>query len=83
MIQIRSLSFQYAKNSLFRDMDLELRAGAIHGLLGLNAAGKTSLLKLIAGALFPSSGQIEVFGRNPAKRAAVHLSDRVGEGHAV
>jgi ABC-2 type transport system ATP-binding protein len=43
--------------------------------LGLNGAGKTSLLKLIAGALIPRGGSIEAFGRDPARREATSLAD--------
>ena len=55
-------------------MDLRLQPGSIGGLLGLNGAGKTSLLKLMAGALLPRSGKISVNGRNPAQRQAAHLA---------
>lgn len=76
MISLRSMSFGYGKKkSLFADMDMSLEPGAIYGLLGLNGAGKTSLLKLLAGALLPQKGNIEVFGRNPAMRQAAHLAD--------
>jgi ABC-2 type transport system ATP-binding protein len=75
MISIRSMSFGYGKKTLFDSMDLDLEGGAIYGLLGLNGAGKTSLLKLLAGALLPRSGSLEVFGRDPARRQAAHLAD--------
>jgi len=49
MIQIDALSFGYSSPSLlFDQLDLHLPPG-VHGLLGLNGAGKTSLLKLISG----------------------------------
>ena len=75
MIQLESMTFGYGKSVLFDKMDLRLEPGSIAGLLGLNGAGKTSLLKLLAGALLPTGGRIETFGRNPAKREAVHLAD--------
>jgi ABC-2 type transport system ATP-binding protein len=75
MISIQSMTFGYGKKPLFDRMDLALEGGAIYGLLGLNGAGKTSLLKLMAGALLPHGGEIEVFGRNPAQRQASHLAD--------
>lgn len=75
MITIRSLRFGYGKTALFQDLDLELRPGGVHGLLGLNAAGKTTLLKLMAGALFPDAGGVRVFGRDPGRREAAHLAD--------
>jgi len=75
MVLLKSVGFGYGKRPLFEGMDLVLKQGSIYGLLGLNGAGKTSLLKLIAGALITRSGSIEVFGRNPAMREARHLAN--------
>ncbi|MBI5596065.1 MAG: ABC transporter ATP-binding protein [Elusimicrobia bacterium] len=46
-------------------LDLEVRAGEIYGLLGLNGNGKTTTMKLALGLLRPSAGEISVFGRLP------------------
>ncbi|WP_311195997.1 ATP-binding cassette domain-containing protein [Antarcticibacterium sp. 1MA-6-2] len=69
MITIRSLEFSHLKRArLFQNLSLNLEPGSITGLLGKNGAGKTSLLKLIAGMLFPKKGEIEVLGYQPKKR---------------
>ncbi len=61
MISIKDLNFSYSKKgSLFNQLDLELSQGKIYGLLGKNGTGKSSLLKLITGVLFPSSGKIHI-----------------------
>jgi ABC-2 type transport system ATP-binding protein len=75
MIDIHALSFSYGRGMLFDKLELTLEGGHAYGLLGLNGAGKTSLLKLIAGALVPGSGEISVYGRVPARRDAAHLAD--------
>lgn len=62
MIKIRELSFSYPKNKIFDSMNLNLEQGKIYGLLGKNGSGKTTLFKLIAGILFPNSGEIEISG---------------------
>jgi ABC-2 type transport system ATP-binding protein len=72
---MNAVTFGYGGRPLFEDLSLSLRPGTCYGLLGLNGAGKTSLLKLAAGALMPSGGTIEAFGRNPGKRSAAHLAD--------
>lgn len=46
-----------------RDVSLELRRGECIGVLGDNGAGKSSLLKLLAGTMQPSSGTVECAGR--------------------
>lgn len=69
MIEISNLNFSYKKTRpLFDDLNLKVESGKIHGLLGKNGAGKTSLLKLMAGLQYPISGDIRIsneisFGR--------------------
>ena len=74
MIQIDNLSFGYHRESLFTDTSLKLGPGNIYGLLGLNGAGKSSLLRLMSGLLFPAGGQVDVLGYEPAKRQPDFLS---------
>lgn len=63
MISIQNLSFSYRKNKpLFEGLNLQLEAGYIYGLLGKNGAGKSSLLKQMAGLLFPQGGACKVMG---------------------
>jgi ABC-2 type transport system ATP-binding protein len=69
------VTFGYGKRPLFEDLSLVVEPGSTVGLLGLNGAGKTSLLKLAAGALFPAAGRVEVFGRESRKREAALLAD--------
>lgn len=53
-----------------RDLSFDLAPGEIAGLLGLNGAGKTTIMKLLTGLLFPTSGKIRVFGHSPEDSAA-------------
>jgi len=69
MIKISDITFSYDKNQkLFRDLKLELHPGKIYGLLGKNGTGKSTLLKLINGVLFPKQGNIFVNDYNSSKR---------------
>jgi len=47
-----------------KDLNLEVKKGEIFGMLGLNAAGKTTLLKILLGFIHPSWGKFEVLGKN-------------------
>ncbi|SJZ34950.1 ABC transporter ATP-binding protein [Sediminibacterium ginsengisoli] len=69
MIHFSSVHFGYRKKqSLYRDLKLEVEAGHIYGLLGKNGAGKSTLLKLISGLVFPVNGKVQVMGYEPRKR---------------
>ncbi len=45
------------------DVSFSIQQGEIFGLLGLNGAGKTTTIKLLLGLLFPTSGSVQLFGR--------------------
>ncbi|MBN2724476.1 MAG: ABC transporter ATP-binding protein [Deltaproteobacteria bacterium] len=69
MINISGINFSYSKKRpLFNDLDLKMEKGNIYGLLGKNGAGKTTFLKIISGLRYANSGDIKVFGQNPAER---------------
>jgi ABC-2 type transport system ATP-binding protein len=69
MIKIENLSFSYnQKQTLFDDLSLTLPSGNIYGLLGKNGAGKTTMLKIICGLLFPKKGNLKVSGLQPQDR---------------
>jgi ABC-type sugar transport system ATPase subunit len=44
------------------DVDFDLRAGEVHGLVGPNGAGKSTLVKIITGAYDADAGRVEAFG---------------------
>ena len=59
------------KDWALRNLTLTIPKGAIVGLAGPNAAGKSTLLALAAGLLAPSEGSITVFGRDPLQAPEV------------
>ena len=76
MLNLNKIFFQYKYNTwLFCNLDWQLTAGKICGLLGKNGAGKSTLLKLISGLLFPKSGKCGVLNEEPQKRAVNFLSE--------
>lgn len=61
ILECKNLSKSYKKNvPVLADLNLEIPAGKIVGLLGPNGCGKSTLIKLIAGLLQPNSGEIKV-----------------------
>jgi ABC-2 type transport system ATP-binding protein len=76
MIDIKNVDFSYSRNTkLLTGLSLNLVSGRIHGLLGKNGEGKSTLLKLISGLVFPVKGSIEVMGFNPQKRLPEMLQE--------
>src|SRR5215470_13919144 len=47
------------------NVDFEIRRGEVFGLLGPNGSGKSTTVKMLLGLLYPTKGQIEVFGHSP------------------
>jgi ABC-type multidrug transport system ATPase subunit len=56
--ELRLASTRYGRHFAVVDVSLALRAGEIVGLLGRNGAGKTTILRLMAGLLSPSAGEV-------------------------
>ena len=74
MIKIENISYGYKSNHpIFNDISLEIGNG-IYGLLGENGVGKTTLIHLLCGLLFPWKGECSIDGMNPAKREPALLS---------
>lgn len=68
MVSIHNLHFSYRRKPVFKGLTLELEPRHIYGLLGRNGMGKSTLLRSIAGFLFPQQGEIAVLGFQPRKR---------------
>jgi len=80
VLSINRLSKRFPPNIVaLEEANLTVRRGEVHCLLGANGAGKSTFLKLIAGALSPSAGEIRVDGRKvnfraPAEAAKTGIS---------
>lgn len=62
-VSTRSISKNYGEVEALRDLSLEFPKGQLTSLLGPSGCGKTTLLKIIAGLLEPTSGEVEVGGK--------------------
>jgi ABC-2 type transport system ATP-binding protein len=70
-LDARGLGKRFRRQWALRDCTLSIPEGAIVGLAGPNAAGKSTLLALATGLLAPTEGAIEVLGRDPLRDASV------------
>lgn len=64
-IEIDAVSFAYGGVPVLEDVSLRVRNGEFLGLVGPNAGGKSTLLKLMLGLLKPQQGRIRVLDRSP------------------
>lgn len=65
-VDLEHLSFAYEQDLVLRDVSARVMQGEFIGIIGPNGGGKTTLLKLIMGALTPSSGSVKIFGFPPS-----------------
>jgi heme exporter protein A len=63
-LAIEGLAISRGDRALFSNLDLRLEAGQAMVLTGANGAGKTSLLRAVAGFIHPLAGQIKFFGES-------------------
>lgn len=78
VIEINNLSKAFNGNPILKNVCMRIEKGSIHGLLGLNGAGKSTVIKILSGMLQPDSGDILINGqkvvlKNPlaAKKAGI------------
>jgi ABC-2 type transport system ATP-binding protein len=66
-IQIENLTYAYGRTEAVRNLSLRVEPGRCYGLFGRNGAGKTTTIKCLLNLLRPRSGQVRVFGLDPAR----------------
>jgi ribose transport system ATP-binding protein len=60
---MRSVSKRFGATTALEGVDLEVRAGSVHALVGENGAGKSTLMKILSGVFPPDRGSLELDGR--------------------
>jgi len=77
MIQLENVTKRYDDTTVVESLNLQINAGEIVGIIGHNGAGKSTILKMIAGLVEPTSGDVRVMGRDMQKEG-VRVKQRVG-----
>ncbi|MEQ8762799.1 MAG: sugar ABC transporter ATP-binding protein [Planctomycetota bacterium] len=62
-LEMRGITKRFGPTLALSGVDLDVRAGEVHALIGENGAGKSTLMKVLSGAHRPDSGQMLVGGR--------------------
>ena len=78
-IRVEGFTKRYGKRVAADGLSLTVHAGEIYGLVGADGAGKSSLMKAVAGVLAFDAGTVEVFGtRVDSERSAEQVKRRIG-----
>lgn len=70
MIEFHKVNKKYGFNHVLKDISFTIHPGKIIGLVGPNGSGKSTILKLISGLTYPSSGDVNVLGELANRRIA-------------
>ena len=81
VVDVRDVRYAIGGRSIFDGLNLAARRGQITAVMGPSGTGKTTLLRLLMGAIRPDAGQISVFGEDVvhlARPALYTLRRRIG-----
>ncbi len=77
---VDNISKSFEKNQVLKSLGLQLEAGEIFGLIGLNGIGKTTLIKIIVGLVRADAGSVSIFGEDwknvSAKKHLTYLPEK-------
>ena len=77
MIEVQSLSRFYGSRCAVSDVSFSIAANEVVGFLGLNGAGKSTTLKVLAGLLLPSGGEVTIDGVDMSE-APIQVRSQIG-----
>lgn len=64
IIETKNLTKQYGEQKSVANLNIHVKKGRIYGLLGRNGAGKTTAMKMLLNLTRPTSGEVQIFGKN-------------------
>lgn len=81
MLTAQHLSCSRADHLLFKNINMELRAGSLLYVLGENGSGKSSLLRILCGLLTPEGGSVLWYGKSIKQETEAYQSNLTYIGH--
>ena len=82
-LESRALACERDGRLLFERLDLQVNAGDMLQVSGPNGSGKSSLLRLLAGLMQPSEGEVRIAGKTLARQRAELAQNLLWLGHAA
>lgn len=77
MIEVNNLVKEYGEHTAVRDISFTVQKGEILGFLGPNGAGKTTTMRILTGALSPTSGSVKLSGFD-IQEQPIEVKRRIG-----
>ena len=78
VLKITNVSKKYEKKLVLDKVNMTINKGDIYGFVGENGSGKTTIIRLITGLIFPLVGDIEIFGSNSKTHDILAARKKVG-----
>ncbi len=80
MIMLEGVTKQYGTRKSLQDISYTFEKGKVYGILGPNGSGKSTMMKMIAGLVYPTGGKILVEGKPVSRKIAASLAFLSTEG---
>ena len=77
IIKTENLTRQFGKLIAVNNLNLQVEEGDVYGFLGLNGAGKTTTIRMLLRLIRPSSGRIEIFGKD-VRHNFIEIMQQIG-----
>ncbi|WPC39515.1 ATP-binding cassette domain-containing protein [Clostridium sp. JS66] len=68
VIRSSNITKIYGKHKVLDHVSMNIKKGDIYGFIGKNGAGKTTMIRVLAGLAIPNEGQVELFGYSEEKK---------------
>lgn len=81
MIKLENVCFKYDTNSedlILKNINLEINKGEFVSILGRNGSGKSTMAKLLNAQIFPTEGDVSIFGQNTKTSDIWKIREQVG-----
>ena len=73
MLSVKNISYAYGDNEVLQNLNLEVKPACIHGILGMNGAGKTTFFNVMYGLLKKQVGEMKYDGQALHSRSIAYL----------
>ena len=77
ILRTHQLTKKYKHDAALKNVSISIKQGDIYGFIGENGAGKSTMLRVITGLAFPTSGSIELFGKD-YRNSLIKAQKRIG-----